>query len=125
MEAARRKQQAAPPHSLPSRPTTNDLLRDLLPTILSYADAYTLSQCTQVCQQWKLLSSRESYWENLCRKQFQVSSTQFNNPKPHPKDLYIKIHQQWKELYQSATSRDPFRGTNLTALPTISITLMQ
>mmetsp|Transcript_6195 Transcript_6195/g.7003 ORF Transcript_6195/g.7003 Transcript_6195/m.7003 type:complete len:147 (+) Transcript_6195:142-582(+) len=50
-------------------PSMNDRLQDLVPTILSYVDATTLSNCAQVCRQWKAIehTHQDYYWERFCR----------------------------------------------------------
>ena len=103
-------------------PSMNDRLQDLLPTILSYVDATTLSTCAQVCRQWRAIehTNQDYYWERLCRTTFSVSSYALQHPQPTPKALYSVIATQRRRLlYHHDQVETPAFTT--TALPTIAV----
>jgi len=107
-------------------PSMNDWLQDLIPTILSYVDATTLSNCAQVCRQWKAIehTNQDYYWERLCRTTFGVSSYAIQHPRPTPKALYILIDTNRRQLlyhdhHHHSSMETPAFTT--TALPTIAV----
>lgn len=48
--------------------------------IVSYLDATSLYRSSVVCRLWKKLCSNEPVWENLCQKQFSISTSYFKSP---------------------------------------------
>lgn len=103
-------------------PSMNEQLQDLLPTILSYVDATTLSTCAQVCRQWRAIehTNQDYYWERLCRTTFSVSSYALQHPQPRPKALYSVIATQRRRLLYHHDHVDTPAFTT-TALPTIAV----
>ncbi|KAI9247783.1 WD40-repeat-containing domain protein [Helicostylum pulchrum] len=80
---------------------------ELLVSIFIYLDGFTLSSCTQVCQQWNLVISQFDavIWPNACHRDFESSnarkfwSPQF--PKPCSKLT-------WQDMYR--TTRNWYTG---------------
>mmetsp|Transcript_29568 Transcript_29568/g.67540 ORF Transcript_29568/g.67540 Transcript_29568/m.67540 type:complete len:151 (+) Transcript_29568:104-556(+) len=73
------------------------LASDIVPEILSFCDATSLSRCSCVSKQWNELSSDDELWEVLCKERFGVSSDQLT-PKPDPtRTLYILSHKRLRE----------------------------
>lgn len=75
-----------------------ELSSDIVPIILSYCDAESLSRTACVSREWHRLSLCNDLWENLCRETFGVSAFEI---KPHPdpiKQLYILSHKHLKFL---------------------------
>ena len=106
-------------------PSMNEQLQDLLPTILSYVDATTLSTCAQVCRHWHTLerTNQDYYWERLCRTTWGVSSYALQPPQPTPKALYrvlLATHrrQLWSSQHDHHGDTPAFTTT---ALPTIAV----
>ena len=80
----------------------------IVPTILSFCDAVTLSRASCTCRDWRTLAACNKIWENLCRKKFGVSADCIN-PKPDPtKLLYVLTHRSLKEACRSDIN--PFTG---------------
>lgn len=80
----------------------------IVPTILSFCDAATLSRASCTCRDWRTLAACNKIWENLCRKKFGVSADCIN-PKPDPtKMLYVLTHRSLKEACRSDIN--PFTG---------------
>ena len=106
-------------------PSMNEQFQDLLPTILSYVDATTLSTCAQVCRHWHTLehTNQDYYWERLCRTTWGVSSYALQHPQPTPKALYrvlLATHrrQLWSSQHDQHGDTPAFTTT---ALPTIAV----
>ena len=62
---------------------TVDVPSCIVPTILSFCDAVTLSRASCTCRDWRTLAACNKIWENLCRKKFGVSADCIR-PKPDP-----------------------------------------
>lgn len=85
-----------------------DVPNCIVPTILSFCDAVTLSRASCTCRDWRTLAACNKIWENLCRKKFGVSADCIN-PKPDPtKMLYVLTHRSLKEACRSDIN--PFTG---------------
>lgn len=101
------------------------LILDIVPTILSYCDARTVSRASCVCREWHAISLNNDLWENLCRNKFGVSAKEIK-PSPDPtKLLYIMTHRRLQEVCRaSVRSSNPFlRGRR--GLPSIPVTAFQ
>mmetsp|Transcript_8779 Transcript_8779/g.26273 ORF Transcript_8779/g.26273 Transcript_8779/m.26273 type:complete len:175 (-) Transcript_8779:200-724(-) len=103
------------------------IVGDIVPTILSYCDATTLSRASCVCVEWRRISQCNDLWENLCRERFGVSANEIR-PKPDPtKLLYILAHRRLREVCRMNVN--PFTGrvttthSGMRSLPTIPFTL--
>mmetsp|Transcript_28412 Transcript_28412/g.82179 ORF Transcript_28412/g.82179 Transcript_28412/m.82179 type:complete len:198 (-) Transcript_28412:1260-1853(-) len=80
----------------------------VLPTILAFCDAVTLSRASCTCRDWRSLAACNKMWENLCRKKFGVSADCIR-PRPDPtKMLYVLTHRSLKEACRSDIN--PFTG---------------
>ena len=87
---------------------TVDVPSCIVPTILSFCDAVTLSRASCTCRDWRTLAACNKIWENLCRKKFGVSADCIS-PKPDPtKLLYVLTHRSLKEACRSDIN--PFTG---------------
>jgi hypothetical protein len=94
-------------NSMPS-PDTPDVPSCIVPTILSFCDAATLSRASCTCRDWRSLAACNKIWENLCRKKFGVSADCIS-PRPDPtKMLYVLTHRSLKEACRSDIN--PFTG---------------
>jgi len=84
----------------------------IVPNILSYCDAITLSRASSTCRGWHAIAQRDDMWENLCRNKFGVSA-ECVRPKPDPtKLLYILTHRSLQEACRS--NINPFTGRERT-----------
>ena len=87
---------------------TPDVPSCIVPNILSYCDAVTLSRASCTCRDWRSLAACNKIWENLCRKKFGVSA-ECLRPRPDPtKLLYVLTHRSLKEACRSDIN--PFTG---------------
>ena len=99
------------------------LIGDIIPTILSYCDAKTLSRASCVCHEWRNIALSNELWENLCKHRFGVSSFEIK-PRPDPtKLLYIWTYKRFREACREQY-RDAFTGMNV-SLPTIPISSLR
>ena len=88
---------------------TPDVPSCIVPNILSYCDAVTLSRASCTCRDWRSLAACNKIWENLCRKKFGVSA-ECLRPRPDPtKLLYVLTHRSLKEACRSSDI-NPFTG---------------
>ena len=87
---------------------TPDVPSCIVPNILSYCDAVTLSRASCTCRDWRSLAACNKIWENLCRKKFGVSA-ECLRPRPDPtKLLYVLTHRSLKEACR--LDINPFTG---------------
>lgn len=99
------------------------LIGDIIPNILSYCDAQTLSRASCVCHEWRSIALSNELWENLCKQRFNISADQIK-PRPDPtKLLYIWTYERFREACRGQLDpRDAFtglRGGLESSLPTI------
>ena len=88
------------------------LVSCIIPNILSYCDAITLSRASSTCREWHAIAQCDDMWENLCRNKFGVSA-ECVRPKPDPtKLLYILTHRSLQEACRS--NINPFTGRERT-----------
>ena len=91
---------------------TPALVPCIVPNILSYCDAITLSRASCTCREWHAIAQCDDMWENLCRNMFGVSAACLT-PKPDPtKLLYILTHRSLREACRS--NINPFTGRERT-----------
>lgn len=73
---------------LPSSPNP-PLILDVIPQILEYVDAPTLSRFSSTCTLFRSLAYKDELWNRLCQTKFGVVATELR-PKPDPvRLLYI------------------------------------
>ena len=72
-------------HQSPNPP----LILDVIPHILEYVDASTLSRFSSTCTLFRSLAYKDELWNRLCQTKFGVVATELR-PKPDPvRLLYI------------------------------------
>jgi hypothetical protein len=107
---------AAPPLLLPPSTTAESsvestaiiIAEDIIPQILSYLDAITLTKSISLtCKSWNTLSKCNTIWKNLCISKFGIDVNELI-PAPNPtKGLYVISYLRMREA---------FYGDNLCAM---------
>jgi len=105
------------------------LIGDIIPNILSFCDAQTLSRASCVCQEWRSIALSNDLWEHLCKRQFNISSHEIK-PRPDPtKRLYVLTHQRFREACRNSLHPDSRFGSGFvgrtSTLPSIPISAFQ
>lgn len=71
---------------------------DIIPTILSYCDATTLSRASCVCHSWCIMANANELWTELCKEVFGVTPHELT-PSPDPtRILYVLSHRKLREV---------------------------
>lgn len=71
---------------------------DIIPTILSYCDATTLSRASCVCHSWSIMANANELWTELCKEVFGVIPHELT-PSPDPtRILYVLSHRKLREV---------------------------
>eukprot|EP00804_Cyclotella_cryptica_P001405 CCRYP_020612-RB/>CCRYP_020612-RB protein AED:0.29 eAED:0.29 QI:331/1/1/1/0.5/0.33/3/206/169 len=98
-----------PPPPLPSlsssskqtHSTNPHLTTDVIPQILSYCDAQTLSRASIVCRSWYIMANCDTLWNRLCRHHFGVEAEELR-PKPDPtRKLYVLSYRKMRAVCYS------------------------
>mmetsp|Transcript_15054 Transcript_15054/g.27350 ORF Transcript_15054/g.27350 Transcript_15054/m.27350 type:complete len:191 (+) Transcript_15054:130-702(+) len=73
------------------------MISDVVPQILSFCDARTLSRASCVCRSWSIMANANELWTQLCKEIFGVSPSQLK-PSPDPtRILYVMSHLKLRE----------------------------
>lgn len=78
-------------HITPDDTTTQNppLIHDIIPTILQYCDAPTLSRFSSTCTLFRSMANNNDLWNRLCLEKFGVVAEELR-PKPDPvRMLYV------------------------------------
>jgi hypothetical protein len=80
-------------------PTVPSLIPpEIIPTILSYCDATTLSRASCVCHSWSIMANANELWTELCKEVFGVTPHELT-PSPDPtRILYVLSHRRLREV---------------------------
>ncbi|KAL7485390.1 hypothetical protein ACHAW6_010984 [Cyclotella cf. meneghiniana] len=91
----------SPEHSHRNPPLTTDVV----PRILSYCDARTLSRASVACRSWYIMANRDELWNRLCRFHFGVEAEQLR-PKPDPtRTLYVMSYRKMRAVVRCGRDR--------------------
>jgi hypothetical protein len=78
------------------------LMLDIIPQILSYCDAQTLSRASSTCKSWYELASDNDLWNELCKHNFGVIASELN-PEPDPtRILYVMSYRKMKAVWRGS-----------------------
>jgi hypothetical protein len=112
-------------------PTNNDsdtclttlLHEDVIPQILSYCDAITLSRASCVCRSWYKLANDDTLWTTLCKEVFGVLPIELRPPPDPTRILYILSYLKLRETlsFGSGGGRSRRHGMDGSSLFTNSI----
>ncbi len=71
---------------------------DIIPTILAFCDATTLSRACCVCHSWSIMANANELWTELCKEVFGVTPHELI-PSPDPtRVLYVLSHRKLREV---------------------------
>ena len=73
------------------------LISDVVPHILQFCDAKTLSRCACVSRSWRTLANNNELWSELCKVRFGVLPTQLVPPPDPTRILYMMSHISLRE----------------------------
>lgn len=73
------------------------LISDVVPHILSFCDARTLSRASCVCRSWSIMANADELWTELCKEIFGVSPSELQPPPDPTRILYIMSHMKLRE----------------------------
>eukprot|EP00984_Skeletonema_dohrnii_P030902 scaffold22777_cov86-Skeletonema_dohrnii-CCMP3373.AAC.4 len=77
------------------------LVSDIVPHILSYMDAITLSRASSTCRSWNRLANSNELWNELCKEKFGILASELTPP-PDPTSVYVMSHLRMKEAFYGA-----------------------
>ena len=106
-------------------PSTNcpcpPLMSDVVPHILSFCDAKTLSRASCVCRSWSIMANSDELWTELCKQVFGVAPFELTPPPDPTRILYVMSHLKLRETLSFGSTG---RGWGLTSrennIPVIS-----
>lgn len=75
------------------------LLSDIIPHILSYMDAITLSRASSTCRSWNTLANSNELWNELCKEKFGILASELTPPPDPTRVLYVMSHLRMKEAF--------------------------
>ncbi|KAL3761761.1 hypothetical protein ACHAWU_001277 [Discostella pseudostelligera] len=88
----------ASPSSSGADTTIPSLSPDIIPIILAYCDATTLSRACCVCHSWSIMANANELWTELCKEVFGVTPHELI-PSPDPtRVLYVLSHRKLREV---------------------------
>ncbi|KAL7533220.1 hypothetical protein ACHAWF_004395 [Thalassiosira exigua] len=70
------------------------LLADVVPRVLSYCDARTLSRASVASRSWCAMANADELWERLCVETFGVASSELRPPPDPTRTLYVMSHRR-------------------------------
>jgi hypothetical protein len=73
------------------------LHEDVIPQILSYCDAITLSRASCVCKSWYKLANADDLWTTLCKEVFGILPIELRPPPDPTRILYILSYLKLRE----------------------------
>mmetsp|Transcript_13981 Transcript_13981/g.19855 ORF Transcript_13981/g.19855 Transcript_13981/m.19855 type:complete len:182 (+) Transcript_13981:273-818(+) len=93
-----------PPSSSCSHHDEPALVSDIVPHILSYMDAITLSRASSTCRSWNTLANSNELWNELCKEKFGILASELTPPPDPTRVLYVMSHLRMKEAFYGASS---------------------
>ncbi|KAL7493596.1 hypothetical protein ACHAWT_002541 [Skeletonema menzelii] len=90
-----------PPSSSHNKPA---LVSDIIPHILSYMDAITLSRASSTCRSWNTLANSNELWNELCKEKFGILASELTPPPDPTRVLYVMSHLRMKEAFYGASA---------------------
>jgi len=81
------------------------LISDVVPHILQFCDAKTLSRCACVSRSWRTLANNNELWSLLCKEVFGVLPTALSPPPDPTRILYMMSHMSLRISLGSNNSR--------------------
>jgi hypothetical protein len=103
------------------------IITDVVPDILSFCDARTLSRASCVCRSWSIMANSNDLWTELCKEIFGVSPSELN-PAPDPtRMLYVMSHLKLRYLlcHGGPGGSGAFHGSGNNHIPVISASLFR
>lgn len=73
------------------------IISDVVPQILSFCDARTLSRASCVCRSWSRMANANELWTQLCKQHFGVVPSELKPPPDPTRFLYILSHLKLRE----------------------------
>lgn len=92
------------------------LISDVVPQILSFCDARTLSRASCVCRSWSIMANANELWTQLCKQTFGVAPSELNPPPDPTRILYVMSHLKLREAFRIGGGSLPgglFRGNGI------------
>jgi hypothetical protein len=80
------------------------LHEDVIPQILSYCDAITLSRASCVCKSWYKLANADDLWTTLCKEVFGILPIELRPPPDPTRLLYILSYLKLRETLSFGSS---------------------
>mmetsp|Transcript_13888 Transcript_13888/g.20958 ORF Transcript_13888/g.20958 Transcript_13888/m.20958 type:complete len:182 (-) Transcript_13888:155-700(-) len=80
------------------------LVSDIVPHILSYMDAITLSRASSTCRSWNRLANSNELWNELCKEKFGILASELTPPPDPTRVLYVMSHLRMKEAFYGASA---------------------
>jgi hypothetical protein len=90
------------------------LVSDVVPHILSFCDARTLSRASCVCRSWSVMANADELWTELCKEVFGVAPFELTPPPDPTRILYVMSYLKLRETL-SLGSKGVGRGWGLTS----------
>lgn len=81
------------------------LISDVVPHILSYCDARTLSRASCVSRSWSMYASANDLWTELCKMVFGVAPFELRPPPDPTRVLYVMSHRKLRETLMLSSER--------------------
>ncbi|KAL9178507.1 hypothetical protein ACHAXT_001845 [Thalassiosira profunda] len=89
---------ALPPSTTGKIANIPDLIVDVVPRILSFCDARTLSRASCVSRAWSRMANANELWSELCKETFGVAPSELQPPPDPTRMLYVLSHLRLKEV---------------------------
>ncbi|KAL3815878.1 hypothetical protein ACHAXA_010268 [Cyclostephanos tholiformis] len=75
------------------------LIGDVVPRILSFCDAITLSRASGVCRSWRIMANADELWTELCKEVFGVAPFELTPPPDPTRILYVMSHLKLRDPF--------------------------
>ena len=75
------------------------LVSDIIPHILSFMDAITLSRASSTCRSWNTLANSNDLWNELCKDKFGILASELRPPPDPTRVLYVMSYLRMKEAF--------------------------
>ena len=96
------------------------LQEDVIPQILSYCDAITLSRASCVCRSWHILANADDLWTGLCKEVFGILPYELRPPPDPTRVLYILSYLKLRETLSFGRGGGmSSRRSSINGIPTI------